>query len=60
MGDLYREALRKHKRASCKWYPDASHLFIKGKGKAKPSEYSKAGHVDEEVIRHLVRWISGG
>lgn len=58
--DLYREALKGHKWASSKWYPDASHLFIKGKGKATPAEYSKAGHVDEHVIRHLVRWIGGG
>ncbi len=58
--DLYRDLLKGHERASSKWYPDASHLFIKGKGMATPAEYSEAGHVDEEVIRHLVRWISGG
>ena len=58
--NLYRDALKKHKWASYKWYPDASHLFIKGKGKATPAEYSSAGHMDEEVIQHLVRWIGGG
>lgn len=58
--DLYRKALKGHKRASSKWFPDESHLFIKGKGKATPAEYSEAGHVDEAVIRYLVRWIGGG
>jgi hypothetical protein len=57
--DLYRDALKKNKRATLKWFPDMNHLFIKGKGKATPAEYSQTGHVDEAVIRSLVRWISG-
>lgn len=38
-------------------YPDLNHLFIAGKGKPSPSEYSRAGHVDRQVIDDIAAWI---
>jgi dienelactone hydrolase len=38
-------------------YPDLNHLFIAGKGKPTPSEYSRAGHVDKQVIDDIASWI---
>jgi len=41
-----------------KLYPDLSHLFISGDGMATPAEYAtQPGHVAEEVILDLVKWI---
>ena len=45
------------KNARLKSYPDLNHLFIVGKGKSKPDEYEKAGHVDAVVIEDIAAWI---
>jgi hypothetical protein len=37
-------------------YPGLNHLFISGEGKSVPSEYQKAGHVAEDVIRDIAGW----
>ncbi len=55
--DLYGEALKGHKDAELKWYPDVNHLFIQGKGKATPAEYNQAGHVEKQVIQDLADWM---
>lgn len=40
-------------------YPGLNHLFAPGEGMATPEEYmTGAGHVSEEVIIDLARWIS--
>jgi dienelactone hydrolase len=38
-------------------YPELNHLFMLGKGKAKPEEYDKPGHMEESVIRDISNWI---
>ena len=38
-------------------YPKLNHLFMIGDGKAKPAEYEKQGHVAEELINDLAKWI---
>lgn len=38
-------------------YPDLNHLFIEGKGKSVPAEYSKPGNVAINVIRDISNWI---
>jgi hypothetical protein len=42
-----------------KSYPKLNHLFMEGEGKAKPAEYDKAGHVAQEVVDDVARWIKG-
>ena len=39
-------------------YPKLNHLFIEGKGKSTPAEYQAAGHVAQEVVNDIARWIS--
>jgi hypothetical protein len=43
--------------ATLKLYPELSHEFIAGEGPATPQDYLVEGHVSEEVIRDIVRWI---
>jgi dienelactone hydrolase len=40
-----------------KSYPKLNHLFMEGEGKAKPTEYEKAGHVAREVVDDVAAWI---
>lgn len=40
-----------------KSFPTLNHLFIEGKGKSMPAEYSKQGNVSEDVIRDISGWI---
>jgi hypothetical protein len=38
-------------------YPLLNHLFIAGSGPSLPAEYQVPGHVAEEVIADIARWI---
>ena len=38
-------------------YPSLNHLFIEGKGKSLPEEYSIPGNVAKDVIDDIVKWI---
>jgi alpha-beta hydrolase superfamily lysophospholipase len=40
-----------------KSYPRLNHLFMDGKGKAKPDEYMNLGHVDREVLDDIAEWV---
>jgi fermentation-respiration switch protein FrsA (DUF1100 family) len=53
----WQKALKSNKEAILKSYPKLNHLFMEGEGKAKPAEYDKAGHVSQEVIDDIARWI---
>jgi dienelactone hydrolase len=59
MEDLkgWKKLLMGRKNVQFKSYPRLNHLFMDGKGKAKPSEYEKAGHVDREVIDDIAAWV---
>ncbi|HEX5214567.1 MAG TPA: alpha/beta fold hydrolase, partial [Vicinamibacterales bacterium] len=39
-------------------YPDLNHLLIAGEGKSMPVEYTRAGHVAEDVVRDIAAWIA--
>ncbi|MCJ7628767.1 MAG: alpha/beta hydrolase, partial [Longimicrobiales bacterium] len=55
---LWDEGLGGKEGFSSKLYPDLNHLFAPGRGTATPEEYvSGAGHVADQVILDLVRWI---
>jgi hypothetical protein len=49
----YKAALGKKRNVTIKQYPALNHLFIAGTGPSRPSEYEKAGHVDEQVVADL-------
>jgi dienelactone hydrolase len=59
MEDLkgWKKLLTGRKNVQFKSYPRLNHLFMDGKGKATPSEYEKAGHVDKEVIEDIAAWV---
>lgn len=38
-------------------FPDLNHLFIPGSGPSTPPEYEKPGHVAEEVIEAIARFV---
>lgn len=56
--DLYRRELAARSNVSFKWFKNCNHLFFAGESMSTPQEYEKAGHVDEAVIKYLVKWIA--
>jgi dienelactone hydrolase len=55
---LWKKALASRKNVEFESYPKLNHLFMDGKGKAKPAEYSKVGHVAQEVIDRIGEWVN--
>lgn len=54
---LWKKALGKRQNVTFKSYPDLNHLFMAGKGKSRPAEYQKTGHVAIEVVDDIAAWI---
>ena len=55
----WKKALADRKDVRFKSYPALNHLFMEGKDKATPEEYTQTGHVAAEVITDLAAWIKG-
>ena len=57
--ELWKAALAKDSRATFKFYPRLTHLFMTGKGSGpgSPADYSVAGHVSGEVIHDIAQWV---
>ena len=53
----WQKALGEKSNATLKLYPKLFHLFIAGEGPSTPQEYMVEGHVSEEVIQDIARWI---
>jgi dienelactone hydrolase len=53
----WKKALENRKNVTFKVYPDLNHLFMVGKGKSRPEEYQKTGHIAGEVIDDIAAWI---
>jgi dienelactone hydrolase len=53
----WKSALAGKSSAMLKLYPALYHLFIAGEGHSTPQEYTVEGHVSEEVIQDIARWI---
>jgi len=53
----WNESLATKSNVTFKSYPSLNHLFIAGTGRSMPSEYERAGHVDERVIEDIAAWI---
>jgi len=55
--ERWKQALAGRPNVTLKSYPSLNHLFAAGEGKSTPAEYQKPGHVAEEVIEDIARWI---
>ena len=55
----WKKALGARPDVRLKSYPKLNHLFMEGAGKAKPAEYEQAGHLAQEVVDDIARWIKG-
>ncbi|HEV3262472.1 MAG TPA: alpha/beta fold hydrolase [Gemmataceae bacterium] len=55
--DGWKKALAARRNVSLKSYANLNHLFMEGKGKAKPAEYNKTGHVAAVVIDDIAEWV---
>ena len=55
----WKKALAGRKNVESKSYPTLNHLFVEGKGKSKPDEYFKPGHVAQEVVDDVAKWVKG-
>ncbi len=57
--NLWKAGLAKDPRATFKFYPGLTHLFMTGKGSgpATPADYSVAGHVSGEVVQDIAQWV---
>jgi dienelactone hydrolase len=53
----WQKALAGHQTATFKSYPRLNHLFMEGQGKATPAEYNQPGHVAQQVIEYISRWV---
>jgi len=51
-------ALAGRKDVRFRLYGDLNHLFIAGRGKSTPAEYTACGHVAPVVIDDIARWIA--
>lgn len=55
--NLWKKALGARKNVTFKLYDKLNHLFIAGTGPPSSAEYTKAGHVDVQVVEDLAAWI---
>ncbi len=57
--EVWKEALASDPRATFKFYPAYTHLFMPGTGSgpASPEDYSVAGNVSEDVVNDIAKWI---
>ena len=57
--EVWKSALANDPRATFKFYPAYTHLFMPGTGTgpATPEDYSVAGNVSEDVVNDIAHWI---
>jgi dienelactone hydrolase len=55
---LWKAALGSSLRVRFISYSTLNHLFVEGKGKSSPAEYSAPGNVAEVVVRDIATWIN--
>jgi uncharacterized protein len=55
----WKNALRSRRDVTFISYPKLNHLFMEGKGKSTPAEYSLPGNVSQEAIDDIAGWIEG-
>jgi len=59
--DLWKAALGSDPRATFRFYPALTHLFmtVASSGPASPSDYAVPGHVSMQVIQDITQWVNG-
>jgi dienelactone hydrolase len=59
--EVWKNALAGNPRATFKFYPSYTHLFMPGSGQgpASPEDYAVAGNVAEDVVNDIAKWIRG-
>lgn len=57
--EAWKAGLQDKANVSFKLFPKLNHLMISGEGPCRPEEYSIGGHVSEDVLDTIVRWIKG-
>jgi dienelactone hydrolase len=55
--DRWKAGLASRKDVEFHLYPALNHLFLAGTGKSLPTEYAVPGHVPEQVLDDVARWI---
>jgi fermentation-respiration switch protein FrsA (DUF1100 family) len=53
----WQDALSGNGNVTFESYPDLNHLFMTGEGKATPAEYQQAGHVSEQVVDDIAKFV---
>lgn len=53
----WRDALAGHSNVAFKTYPALNHLFLAGEGKSTPAEYLQPGHIPDQVLNDITRWV---
>ncbi len=54
---IWKEAVGEMTNVTIISYPTLNHLFMEGKGKSLPAEYSKPGNIPGYVIGDISAWI---
>lgn len=55
--ERWQQALEDKKDVKFILYPFLNHIFVPGEGKSDPLEYEVTGHVPEEVVKDIAKWI---
>lgn len=55
--EAWKQALEDKPNVTLKLFPKLNHLLIEGEGLSKPEEYAIEGHMSEEVVNAIIRWI---
>jgi dienelactone hydrolase len=53
----WKTVLQEKENISFKLYPQLNHLFMTGEGPSTPQEYQVKGHVSQDVIDDIVKWL---
>jgi dienelactone hydrolase len=53
----WKKALEERKDVRLRSYPKLNHLFMESERKARPADYEKPGHVVEEVVDDIAKWV---
>ena len=56
---LWKSGLGSRKDVTIQTYPALNHLFVAGEGPSTEAEYRKPGHVAQEVVDAIAKWIKG-
>ncbi|BBJ27248.1 esterase EstD [Athalassotoga saccharophila] len=56
--DIFKENFGSDDNFTFKWFEDLDHIFMKWEGIPSPDQYLVSGHVSDDVIKEIVKWIN--